>query len=1087
MVQPHIQKLLQDRYYLRDKEGNLLETIPEEMFGRVAHAVADAEISAKAHWEIKFYDLMKNNKFLPNTPTLINAGKEQGVYAACNVLEVPDSMDGIFDTLKDAAIISKYGGGLGLYFGDLREEGSIVRSTGQTSSGPVSFMEVFDSMCNTVKQGGSRRGAMLAAIPVWHPDIEKFIACKDDGSFSNFNISVAITDEFMDLVERDESYTLYSPITKKPVKAIQARELWNKIVEHAHKTGDPGLIFIDEANRKHPLEQEIKCCNACLHGSTLLMDSNGLKRVEDGDGEFYTAWKTGEKNTVKITLSSGQEIICTPDHLIMTTTGFIEAKDTLGTSIITDTPFRFHDDSELDENYIVAGFLFGDGFICGNGKGYSIKLNPEKEPDVALLLEKYGFNRQDSGAYYKNLLETFGNEWYGTHCEYKTLPKEILANYTKLRGFLRGLFEANGTVSGGRVSYKTSSKKLAQEIQIALNVMNIKSYITTNKAKNIKFSNGTYECKQSYDVNISDMNSIANFGLFIGFISEIKTIKLKAIDRVPGKRKHPKVVSVIPYQSVDVYDFSMNSDVTKWNSANGISVHNCGEQPLLHGESCVLGSINLMEYVEAEDYNGTLVYSFDWDALAEDIPTMVRFLDDIIDASPYPLEEVEKATKASRKIGLGIMGWADCLIKMKIPYDSQEACDLAEKLMQFIYVTADEASVQLGEEKGFFPLADEYPIEGKLDQYRRNATLLTVAPTGTLSRIAGVSSGIEPIFAWKTHHKLVDLEYDETHWAYEERLHFHQPEQNKWAYIPDYMKTANEISPEWHLKMQAAFQKYVDSSISKTINLPNDADIETVEKIYMWAWKNKLKGITIYRDGSKDNQPLNKIKEEAKKEEYKKLTSDPFGFRTLESYKDPRFPVKDEDIINDNFPSIEEQIKKLKKRGPVTVGVTHKVDTGRGKIYITINYSEYHAEPVEVFIRLGHLSTPTEAALAEWSGRLISLLLKYDVPLESIMRQGNKVYADTTFWYNKQSFCSLPKLISHLLSFTFEEAMEMADMDFESMMENGDEYYENNEDVATEEINNASGEFCYNCGTYNMVAEGGCMVCQNCGFERCGG
>ena len=768
----HIQKLLEGRYYLRDENGNLLETEPDAMFSRVAGAIAKVENTNWQSWADKFYLLMRDNKFLPNTPTLINAGKKQGVYAACNVLEIPDSMNGIFDILKDAAIISKYGGGLGLYFGNLREEGAVVKSTGQTSSGPVSFMEVFDAMCNTVKQGGSRRGAMLAGLPVWHPDIRKFISCKDDGKFSNFNISVIVTDEFMKAVENNQVFYLHSPGNDFPLEQVDALDLWNEIIEHAHKTGDPGLIFIDEVNRKHPLEEEVKCCNAC------------------------------------------------------------------------------------------------------------------------------------------------------------------------------------------------------------------------------------------------------------------------------------------------------------------------GEQTLLHGESCVLGSINLMAYLREDKMDNTYMkenisypteWNFDWDKLGEDIPTMVRFLDDVIDASPYPLQGVEKATKASRKIGLGIMGWADCLIKMKIPYGSQISLDLAEELMDFIYEKANMTSIKLGEEKGFFPLSDNYPIEGKPDQYRRNATLLTVAPTGTLSRIAGVSSGIEPIFAWRTHHKLEGHEYDEEHWAYAswrkpiEMMHGNE-------IFPAHMKTANEIAPELHLRMQAAFQRHVDSSISKTINLANNATIADVENIYYNAWKLNLKGITIYRDGSKEYQPLNKIEEESKKD-----------FLDLSSIGDTHMFSVENKVEMENHSMDNISKKELKKRGPVAVGVTHKVDTGRGKIYITINYSEYHSTPVEVFIRLGHLSTPTESALAEWSGRLISLLLKYNVPLENIVKQGNKVYGDTVFWYNNQSFCSFPKLISHLLNFTFEEAMNMAEMDFESMMENGDEYYEEkDEDFLIDTKEEQFYSYCYNCGTWSMVAEGGCKVCQNCGFEQCG-
>jgi ribonucleoside-diphosphate reductase alpha chain len=736
--QPHIQKLLVDRYYLRDETGKLLENDPKQLFSRVADAVADVEGDGADYWSNNFYLLMVDNKFLPNTPTLINAGKKTGVYAACNVLEIPDSMEGIFGTLEKAAIISKYGGGLGLYFGDLREENSIVKSTGQTSSGPISFMRVFDSMCDTVKQGGSRRGAMLAALPVWHPDIEKFISCKNDGSFSNFNISIVITDEFMKCVEANGMFELIC--TDNMRIGIDARDLWNKIVEHAHKTGDPGLIFIDEANRCHPLEQDVKCYNAC------------------------------------------------------------------------------------------------------------------------------------------------------------------------------------------------------------------------------------------------------------------------------------------------------------------------GEQPLLHAESCVLGSINLMAYLEhfQSQKEDKVVWRFDWDALGKDIPTMVRFLDDIIDASPYPLEEVEKATKASRKIGLGIMGWADALIKMQIPYDSQEALDLAEKLMMFIEARAEEASEKLEKEKGWFPL---WPKTKGLNAPRRNAVLTTIAPTGTISRIAGVSSSIEPIFAWNTHHKLVDLEYDEFHWSLN-----HVPEGTK---FPPYMKTANEIGYDWHLMMQAAFQKHVGSSIAKTINLPNDAPVEDVQHIYMWAWKNKLKGITIYRDGSKDNQPLNKIP-------------------TLESYKDPRFPVKDEDIINQ--PSPLEEVKKstLKKRGLVAVGPTYKIDTGKGKIYITVNYSEYHNTPVEVFVRLSYQATANELAMAEWAGRLISVGLKYGIPVDCIIKQGNKVFSDTIFWFNGRSFQSLPQLISYLLRFTLSEAMELAELDLDSMMDDGSDSF--GDDVPLSE-----GEYCYDCGTYGIIHEGGCKVCQNCGVEKCGG
>jgi len=729
-----IQKILEDRYYLRDEQGNLLENDPLSMFNRVALAIAKAE--GEDHrkvdaWFLKFYALMAENKFLPNTPTLINAGKDRpGCFSACFVLPVPDSMEGIFEAVKQSALIMKAGGGIGYNFGHLREEGAIVKSTGQTSGGPLSFMKSFDAMCDTVKQGGSRRGAMMGILPVWHPDIEKFIEMKADGkSFSNFNISVGMTDYFMHMVEQEHP---------------DCKRIWNKIVEQAWKTGDPGLIFLDTINKAHPLEEDIEATNPC------------------------------------------------------------------------------------------------------------------------------------------------------------------------------------------------------------------------------------------------------------------------------------------------------------------------GEIPLRPYESCNLGSINLMAYLThlglGRDGDKDAFYSepmFDWDALAKDIPTMVRFLDDIIDVNPFPLPEIEKATKESRKIGLGIMGWADCLIKMKIPYDSQEALDLAEKLMGFIYDKAEDASVELGIEKG------AYPLHHGLKIVRRNATLLCVAPTGTLCRIAGVSSGIEPIFSWHTHHNLDGHEYDEVHWAYTEVANNHN---GHFPLTPNktypWMKTANEIPWEWHLKMQAAFQKHVDNSISKTINLPTEATVEDIEFIYGTAWKIGLKGITIYRDKSKENQPLNKI-EILMEEGYKKLAEESPWAQVIKP--------------------------EYRKRGPVAVGVTHKVDTGKGKIYMTVNYSEYHQEPIEIFIRLGHAATPTEQSLAEFVGRLISVSLKHGTPLQAIIRQGNKIFSDNGFWYMQQSHNSLPRLICYCLGYTFGSALDKAELDINSFLDDPEE-----DGFCSTERLYEEGEHCYNCGTNGMIHEGGCSVCSNCGFERCG-
>jgi ribonucleoside-diphosphate reductase alpha chain len=1080
----HIQKLLEDRYYLRDEEGNLLETDPSEMYERVAKEVAKAELNYTDNeykymgWRKKFFDLMNDNKFLPNTPLLANAGKKNhGSYSACFYIPVEDSMEGIFDAVKQAAIISKSGGGVGFNFSSLRPKGSIVKSTGHKASGPVSFMRVFNTMCDTVSQGGVRRGAMIALLSIDHPDILEFISCKDDGvSFTNFNISVAVTDKFMEAVGADEVW--HWKLDNGYERTCDARWIWNKICEHAWMTGDPGLVFIDRMREDDEL---INGCNPCLVGNTILEDSGGLRRISDGDGSLYTAWKTGKKETIKLKLSNGQELVCTPDHMIKTSTGFVEAKDTVGKYILTGA---YISDRKVipcqDERFVLAGFLFGESYICGNGGGLSVKLNPDREPEVGHLLESHGFKRQNSGAYYQKLTDVFAHEWYGTKCEDKRLPDYILQDYNMSATFLRGLFEANGSVHSGRVSYKTTSKVLAQDIQIVLQALGIRSYITTNKPKRVKFDNGTYECRESYDLNIGDMHSISRFTTMIGFYSSIKEDKLNDIDRQEGLTPYPTVKEIVPNGVQDVYDFSMRSGVPE-NVANGIVVHNCGEIGLRDFESCNLGSINLLRYVTPTSSKGYKVtddryladtYAFDFELLKQDIPTMVHFLDNVIDVNTFPLPEIEEATKNTRKIGLGVMGWADALIKLKIPYDSDEAINLAEKIMMLIKENAESATIELRRERG-----SSIPTQESKLSLKRNYSLLCVAPTGTISRIAGVSSGIEPVYAWGTHHKLENHEYDEEHWAYKELMEQHDPKNNTYAYYPDYMKTALEIAPEWHLKHQATFQKYIDNSVSKTVNLPTNATVVDIQDIYYSAWDLDCKGITIYRNDSREGQPLNKIENK---------------MDTFTASSEQLAPAVEALKMGS---SIKISDREYRKRGPVAIGATHKLETTTGKTYITVNYDRDQQEPNEVFIHLGNSATPRELSLAEWAGRLLSICLKHNVPVEDIQRQSNKIYSDATFIYDSRIFNSLPQAVSHLIGKSFDQYLENVGLeDTYAPQPVFEPAFTLSEENCTEDLkdyliecreSSQNGEYCYNCGGYTMINQGGCMCCTNCGFEKC--
>jgi len=555
-------KVLESRYLMKDINGKVIET-PSQMFRRVARVIAKADflydktINVKGIEE-RFYNAMSNLEFLPNSPTLMNAGTEIGQLSACFVIPIDDSMRSIFSAVKYMALIHQSGGGTGFSFSRLRPKNDIVKSTKGVASGPVSFMRVFDTATEVIKQGGKRRGANMGVLHVTHPDIEEFIRCKEKaGEFSNFNISVAVTDKFMEAVIDDTDIELINPRTKKAVNRVSARRIFDLIVANAWKTGDPGVIFIDEINRHNP------------------------------------------------------------------------------------TPMI-----------------------------------------------------------------------------------------------------------------------------------------------------GEMECTNP-----------------------------------------------------------------------------CGEQPLLPYESCNLGSINLSRIVDDNR-------EIDWDRLREIVRLGVHFLDNVIDVNKFPLKKIENRTKGNRKIGLGVMGFADMLIQLGIPYNSKSALKLAEKIMKFISRTAIEKSIELGELRGSFPNFNGSIWDKRGYSSMRNATLTTIAPTGTISIIASCSSGIEPIFAVSYIRNVMEgtrlLEVNPFFERMAMRRNFYSRELmmkiarkgsiQELGEIPsdirDIFVTALDMEPEWHVRMQAAFQRYTDNAVSKTVNLPFNATPDDIKKIFMLAYKLKCKGITVYRYGSKENQVL---------------------------------------------------------------------------------------------------------------------------------------------------------------------------------------------------------------------------------------
>jgi ribonucleoside-diphosphate reductase alpha chain len=747
--------VLEKRYLAKDDTGKVIET-PKELFQRVAKFVAFAELShGKSAADAnrladEFYEMMTGLEFIPNSPTLMNAGRPLGQLSACFVLPVEDSMEGIFDSVKNMALIHKSGGGTGFSFSRLRPKDDIVKSTAGVSSGPVSFMNIFNAATETVKQGGTRRGANMAILSVDHPDIVQFIRAKEDkNALTNFNISVALTDAFMDACSRGEDFDLVNPNTKKPMKKIQAEEIFSLIVRKAWESGEPGIIFIDRINQANP-----------------------LKKI-----------------------------------------GMIEST------------------------------------------------NP------------------------------------------------------------------------------------------------------------------------------------------------------------------------------------------------------CGEQPLLPYESCNLGSINLIKFLKKQ--KGT--YSLDYDRLRKSVRASVRFLDNIIDLNRYPLDEIRANTTANRKIGLGIMGFADVLIRMGIPYNSEEAVATAESVMSAIQEESHRASEDLAKERGPFPNfpKSEYAAAGA--KPLRNATTTTIAPTGTISIIAGTSSGIEPIYALAYVRNVMDNNIlVEANPLFEEIAKeggFHTAEIMALiaehgsaagvAGIPEDVQkvfvSAHDISPEWHIRIQAAFQKYVDNAVSKTVNFKSTASMEDIEKAYMLAYELGCKGVTVYRDQSRENQVLDtRPRAEA--------AQPAAGEAAASQHISPR------------------------PRNDVTWGATRKMTTGCGSLYVTINEDEHGL--FEVFAAMGK-GGGCAASQTEAVSRLISLALRSGIDREQIVKQIKGVRCPNQAWEKGGRIYSCADAIAKALE------RHNGDGSSPAQAEIMNDYAKNNAETNGKGSDTVMVGVCPDCGG-PLEFESGCSVCRACGFSRCG-
>jgi len=953
-------KVILERRYLKRVEGKIVEDATG-MAHRVALCVSDVDTNPQEAYE-KFFEVIDAMEFLPNSPTLMNAGKEDAQLSACFVLPIEDHMEGIFDAIKNMALVQKTGGGTGFSFSRLRASGATVSSTYGVASGPVSFMRVFNAATEEVKQGGTRRGANMGILRVDHPDIEEFITCKETGGITNFNISVAITDKFMEALTReDDTFLLLDPSTKKTIKVVSARMLWALLVHHAWQYGDPGIIFIDEINRHNPTPHigEIEATNPCIVGSTLIQTVEGMIPIKDLVGKEIDVYCVNDK--YQLTISRAKNIRMTRREATL-----LEVKTTKGTVICT-----------------------ADHKFYTRNRGYVPAIQLQTS-DKLVALNKAPKNQKYSKVY---LTGTGAN-----------VPAEhvfIAQHYY-------------GDLTGKDVHHVDDDPK--HNIYSNLEVKNHGDHSVISNRGHIDWC----------------MHDPAT-GRWLPKVKEAK-------DGGNALGVHPvgvnmRLISLKPLSYTEaVYDMEVEEHHNFF--ANYVLIHNCGEQPLLPNEACCLGSINLKLMVREATIEGDHrpYREVNWPRLREVIEIAVRFLDDVIDAQVYPLSEIEKQHKGNRKIGLGVMGWADMLIQLDIPYASQEAVDLAETVAKFIQNVGHAYSQKLGEERG------NYPNWVMGCPKRRNATVTTIAPTGTISMIAGASSGVEPIFGVVFDKHVMDNDI----------IHEFNPLFPIYKYGDDVLdsiiksgsanelgvteqdillfKGAMEISPEWHLSHQAAWQAYVDNAVSKTINLRSDADEETVERIYMDAWKNQCKGITIYRDGCKGDQVI---------------------------------------YVGGKKPSITEIAQAAANSATVIIaerpmilrGLTAKMATAMGSLYVTLNCDEFN-NPFECFIEMGRAGSDIKT-FTEALARLISISMRAGLSLETIMHQLKDIRG-TVYGFGPTKVQSVPDAIAKCLR---ELAFK--------------------EEVVDATSNRPSYELCPECGVAAFIRESGCGHCTNCPHSEC--
>ncbi len=1217
------------------------------------------------------------------------------------------------------------GGGMGYAFWQLRPYGDAVGSTGGIASGPITFMRTFDQMCETIAQGGARRGAQMGVMRVSHPDVIQFIHAKNkdvslahslrlndpddfthtsfadaleeareliddegrvpehlrnavEGHLSNFNISVGVTDEFMQALYNDEEFTFTNPRTEEPhvatpetkelyemfglgeyvevgeVLSIPAAELWDDMIEGAYENGEPGVIYLERVNKQHSFDVEehpdhrILATNPCVTGDTLISTESGLIEAEDlyeqgvardivVDGrlseetlkEASSVYKTGQKDVYKLTTEEGYELCLTAEHRVMTDDGWVEAGELEAGDIvhIQDRKGSFGQHGTAAEGRVL-GWMVGDGHLkTGEERAVlnfydeDAKISESFAADVnKIVREPVGnadyevgvseITRDDSyrgvQAVEQRIRSTRLYEYAeeaGLIEQKHQVPEIVMRGSEEMaRGYLRALFSADGGVQGTQekgnsVRLTSTSVELLKDVQQLLLNFGIASkiYEERHEAGEQELPDGKggtaiYERQADHDLVVSKDN-LLRFREEIGFLLDSKNEALDAridsYDRGPYAERFEATIASIEYDGHEpVYD--LTEPDTHSFVANGLVVHNCGEQPLEEYEACNLGHINLStiadldapdwrvwsdEHSEEYDTHEAAVEAFleeaiDFETFDERIGYGTRFLENVVTMSDFPVEEIEQTVRDMRKIGLGIMGLAQLYIQLGVKYGSEAGNEVARQLMTHINHESKAVSHELAEARGVFndwaeskyanpteyrewfehhtgldadDWADGFPI--------RNHNTTTIAPTGTTSMIGNTTGGCEPIYNVAFYKNVSDdvqgdemlVEFDDYFLRTLEandidvdavkREAQEQMAANEFdgveglSTVPDaigelFVVTAS-LSGIEHAAVQCACQEGVDSAISKTCNFPNDASAADMDEVYRYIYDHGGKGVTVYRDGTRSKQVLTTRAQNAEFADETEAAAtiveqirEVFGGVEAFLDNDDVQAAIDTEIAglleSADDPAVE--YTETRPRPDSLSGVTQRVETGYGKLYVTINEDEA-GRPFELFANIGHSGGYTNS-FTEALAKVISTALRSGVDPEEVVDELQGTRSPKVAWDKGEQIQSIPDAVGTALRRYLDDEIDKGIPQQQSLddveegtaaddavdapsqtdggavgddpaVPTGPTADESTDDVTTDLIAAGESPECPECGAMNLYYSEGCKTCESCGWSEC--